>query len=105
MKQIFELVATTPSSPLGAWVVVTLDILVSLDWILRCGTARGGTRDATFVYTLNFQNFPSVLHAGPPSQPTRLKLWMRDFKGVLPGFDVFRQRLRFLPSGFRAAYS
>src|SRR5260370_12781935 len=59
---MLELVATTPSRPLGA-MVVPLDMSVSLNLLneFRCWTARGGTPViATTCYTpkaLSFQPF------------------------------------------------
>src|ERR1700736_4834375 len=68
---MLELVATTPSRPLGA-IVVPLDMSVSLNLLndFRCWTARGGTRVSQLLVIrqkrLSFQPFALPVNGASP---------------------------------------
>src|SRR5882724_1596662 len=82
---MLEFVATIPSSPLGGWVVDTLDIASRFDCNLFVARLRGAPTaktSATLGYTRNFANFPTAgrslqaitggrLETGVSAWPTR----------------------------------
>jgi hypothetical protein len=60
---MLEFVATMPSKPLGAWVVVVLDMSLfrSFRVNFRRHAASGTQNHATFCYTPKMADFPSTL--------------------------------------------
>src|SRR5215471_16165574 len=76
---MLEVVATTPSKPLGA--CVTLDITNPLGGLLPAARAGGlSPARATNFYTLNARKFPT-----PPFAPSPRSLTKRKLRGFAAG--------------------